>query len=103
MIGILAKVIICEILVHVILSVLSNVKLTNMNNCSCEKRLIGKLVLECEDEILNTTETSLDDKKETYKKVMSYSYDFISNYMLVIISCCFYWLLSLLHKRLDKT
>ena len=27
-----------------------------------EKRLIAKLSLECEDEILNTTETSLDDK-----------------------------------------
>ena len=24
-------------------------------NCSCEKRLFGKLVLECEDEILNST------------------------------------------------
>ena len=32
-------------------------------NCSFEKRLIGKLALEYEDEILNTTETSLDDKK----------------------------------------
>ena len=35
----------------------------NQKNCSCEKRLIGKLVLECEDEILNTTETLLNDKK----------------------------------------
>ena len=24
-------------------------------NCSCKKRLIGKLLLECKDEILNTT------------------------------------------------
>ena len=31
------------------------------NNCSCKKRLFGKLVLEYEDEILNTTETSPDD------------------------------------------
>ena len=31
--------------------------------CSCEKRLIGKLILECEDEILDTTETSLDNQK----------------------------------------
>ena len=30
-------------------------------NCSCEKQLIGNLVLECEDKMLNTTETSLDD------------------------------------------
>ena len=35
----------------------------NQKNCSCEKRLIGKLVLECEDEILNRTETLLNDKK----------------------------------------
>ena len=35
----------------------------DIKNCSCEKRLIGKLVLACEGEISNTTETSLDDKK----------------------------------------
>ena len=34
----------------------------DIKNCSCEKRLIGKLVLECQDEMLNTTETSHDDK-----------------------------------------
>ena len=28
-----------------------------IKNCSREKRLICKLILECEDEILNTTET----------------------------------------------
>ena len=33
----------------------------DIKNCSCEKRLIGKLLLACEDEILNTTEASLDD------------------------------------------
>ena len=32
-------------------------------NCSCKKRLISKLVLECEDEILNTSETLLTHKK----------------------------------------
>ena len=30
----------------------------------------GKLVLACEDEILKTTETSLDDKKVTREKVI---------------------------------
>ena len=35
----------------------------NTKHCSCKERLIGKLVLDCEDEILNTTETLLDDKK----------------------------------------
>ena len=35
----------------------------DFKSCSCKKHLFGKLVLACEDEILNTTETSLDDKK----------------------------------------
>ena len=37
-------------------------------NCSCEKRLIGELALGYEDEILNTTETSPNDKKWTFHK-----------------------------------
>ena len=37
-------------------------------NCSCKKYVISKLVLECEDEKLNTTETSPDDKKITCGK-----------------------------------
>ena len=41
--------------------------------------------------MLNTSETWLDDKKETCeKKKLSYSYAFINNYMLVIISYCLY-------------
>ena len=40
----------------------------NTNNCLCKKCLIDKIVLECQDEILNTTETSLDDKKVICKK-----------------------------------
>ena len=40
----------------------------DIKNCSCKQRLIDKLILECENKMLNTTETSLDDKKETYKK-----------------------------------
>ena len=40
----------------------------DIKNCSREKLLISKLVLECEDEILNRTETSLDDKKVTCAK-----------------------------------
>ena len=35
-----------------------------------QKTLISKLVLECEDEILKTTETSLYDKKATWKKII---------------------------------
>ena len=33
--------------------------------CSCKKRLFDKLVLTYEDQMLNTTETSLDDKQAT--------------------------------------
>ena len=39
-----------------------------IKKCSCEKRLIGKRVLTCEDEMLNTIETSLDNKKEPCHK-----------------------------------
>ena len=61
-IEVLAKMIICGILARVIVNVIKHVKLMN-KNCSCEKCLIGKLILECEDEILNTTEALLNDKK----------------------------------------
>ena len=39
-----------------------------IKNCSCEKRLFGKLVIACEDEILNATKTSLVNKKGTPEK-----------------------------------
>ena len=39
--------------------------------CSFGKRLIGKLVLECEDEISNTAETLLNDKKKHAQKVIA--------------------------------
>ena len=35
-------------------------RIFSIKNCSCKKGLIGELVLECEDEILNATETSLE-------------------------------------------
>ena len=40
----------------------------DVKNCFYEKRLIGKLVLECENKILNTTETLLNDKKSSICK-----------------------------------
>ena len=46
-------------------------------SCSREKRWIRKLVLECENEMLNTTENSPDDKKKTCEK---------SNYLIHTIS-----------------
>ena len=45
-------------------------KYLDIKTCSCQKRLIGEIVLACEDEIVDTTETSLVDKKVTSGKVM---------------------------------
>ena len=66
MIAVLLKMILCGILAHVIVNVIKHVKFMNIldiKNCSCEKRLIDNISLACEDEILNTTGASLDDKK----------------------------------------
>ena len=62
--------IICAILVRVAVSVKRHAKIIfrylDIKNCSCKKHLLDKLVLLCENEILNTTEASVDDKKVTY-------------------------------------
>ena len=53
---------------YVIVSVIRDAKLTNIltiKNCSWVRQLFRKLVLACEDEILNTTETPLINKKVT--------------------------------------
>ena len=71
MIGIFVKRVLCGILVHVTPSVIRHLKLMNIKNienCSCEKRLIGKLVLGCEDKILNTTKTSPYNKRVICEK-----------------------------------
>ena len=39
-----------------------------IKNCSSERCKTGKLVLECGNEILNTTATSLNDKIVTFKQ-----------------------------------
>ena len=70
-IGVLVKIIICGIPIHVTASVIRHVKLTNietLKNVCVKKSLFGKLLLACEGEIWNTTETSFDDKKVTCEK-----------------------------------
>ena len=62
-----------------------------IKNCSCEKSLISKLALGCEDEIVNTTETSPKDEKVRHEK----------RNCLIIGNNHFYYLLLLLYKRLD--
>ena len=54
--------------------------------CKCRRKLIDKLVLTWEDEILNTNETSFDGKKKYHIKMLPYLYHFIDNYMHTIIS-----------------
>ena len=58
-------------LAHVIVNVIRYEKIDkyfDIKSCSSEKRFIGKLVLECEDEISNTTEPSLNNEKVTCEK-----------------------------------
>ena len=69
MIGILFKMIIFGILVPAIVSVISPSKLTNVQTLEIA-HLFGKLVLICEGEILGTSETTLDDKKLIFKKIL---------------------------------
>ena len=62
----------------------------------CKKRLIGKLVLECEDEMSNTNETLLDDKKETCEKnifiIQTVSLVIVCLLLVIIISIsCYYY------------
>ena len=38
-------------------------KYLDIKNFSCKKGQLGKLALACEDQILNTTETSLEHRK----------------------------------------
>ena len=59
-IGVIAKMIMCGILVQVILNAIKH-KIDgclDIKKCFCKKRLFGKLVLACQDEILNTTENA---------------------------------------------
>ena len=121
-IGALVRMLICGILERVIVSNISHVKLTNDQILKriCVSLLFVKLVLACEDEILNITAASFDDKKVTCQKcnylihtislviicllllvVISISSNYY--YMLVIISCHFYQFQLLLQKILGKT
>ena len=54
----------------------------DIENYSCEKRLLGKLVLASEDKLFNTTETSLDDKIVSCGK---------SNYLACSICVSYYF------------
>ena len=57
----------------------------DIKNCSCEKRLFGKLVIACE--ILNATKTSLVNKKGTPEKnnCLIYTISLIIVCLLVLV------------------
>ena len=73
-------------------------------NWLCKKLLISKLVLECEDETFNTTETSLDDKKVTCEKsdclIHTISLIIICLLLLTVVSIsCYYYYMRYWEKN----
>ena len=59
----------------------------DIKNCTCEKSLIGKLVLKYEDEILNTIETLLNNEKLACAKssflfILFHGQCYVSYYLL---------------------
>ena len=74
MIGVLVKMIIHGILACLIVNAIKHVKLMNIwilkKNC-VKKHLFGMSVLACENEILNTTENSLDYQNVTCEKTVA--------------------------------
>ena len=71
----------------------------------CEKRLICKLILECKDELLSTTESSLDDKKVICKKIncLIHTASLVITCLLLLavvsIGCYFYYTRNWIKKR----
>ena len=61
----------------------------DIKNWSWEKCLIGKQVLEYGDEILNATETSLNDKKVAFEKSLIYTILFVIICLLLLAATCF--------------
>ena len=70
-------------------------KYLDIKNCTCKKRTINNLVLTCEYEIVNTTETTLInslDQKAVYEKEHCFiSYYFISNCMFIFVYGHYYY------------
>ena len=81
-------------------------KYFDIKDCSCKRRLFGKLVLACKDEVLNTTGISLDHKIVTREKnncdIHAISSVFICLLSLVFISvsCCYYYTRHWIKKRM---
>ena len=68
----------------------SKTQKSKIKNSSCQKRLIGILVWECEDEVLNTMETLLNDKKVAYAKSNYFIYTILLEitYLLLLVVIC---------------
>ena len=94
----LVKIIICWILSTCDCKCNKNCKIDeylDIKNCSCEKRLFGKLALACENEKLITTETSLNDRKVACEKsdclihTISLAITCLLLLVVIFISCCY--------------
>ena len=78
-----------------------------IKNRSCEKPLFGKLVIACEDEILNATKTSLVNKKGTSEKnnclIYTISLIIVCLLLLVVIfvSCYYYYTRDWINKECE--
>ena len=71
-------------------------KYLDIKNALCEKSLIGKLVLECEDEVLNANKTLLDYQKITSKRnyfihTISLAIICLLLFAVVSIGCYYYY------------
>ena len=62
----------------------------NIKTCSCGESHFDKLILTCEDKLLNTTETSLDDKKVTCEKsnCLIHTMSFVIICLLLLVVIC---------------
>ena len=73
-------------------------KYLGIENCSLERNLFGKLVLECENQMSNTTETLLNERKVICEKSKclphAISLTIMGLLLLVVIcvSCYFYYI-----------
>ena len=95
--GVLVKRVIFVTLVHVIWSPIKHAKLINIKNYTCEKRPIGKLVLECQDEILNTTETILNGKRVACSKS-----NCLINTILFVMICLLMLVINFVIQNFDQ-
>ena len=69
----------------------------DVKNCFCKKFSVGKLVLECGDKILNTTEILINDRKVAFAKsillihIISLKNTCLLLLVVICVSCLFHY------------